>query len=122
VRLTKTPVEYLATRAQRRELTYEALLCASRSTWSTGDRVRVYRAAGDRAGLLREDAADDARDYDVEYYLRLLRETYASRLARGLAPEDYANVVADPQQYSLFEASLAESKPILTQLLRSPLD
>lgn len=120
VRLTKTPAEYLATRTQRRELTYEALLCAGRSAWSTGDRVRVYRAAGDRAGLFQEDAEDTARDYDVEYYLRLLRETFASRLARGLHAEDFANVVADPQQYSLFEASLADSKPILTQLTAAP--
>jgi DNA polymerase elongation subunit (family B) len=116
VRLTKTPQEYLATRGQRRELTYEALLCAGKKHWSVGDRIRVYRAAGDRAGLLVEDHADPARDYDVEYYVRLLRETFASRLARGLAAEDYAHVVADPQQYSLFEFSLASAKPVLTKV------
>lgn len=122
VRLTKTAAEYLATRSQRRELTYEALVCAGRTHWSTGDRVRVYRAAGDRAGLFEEsdDGEEAPRDYDVEYYLRLLRETFASRLARGLCAEDFANVVADPQQYSLFEASLADSKPILTQLSAAP--
>jgi DNA polymerase elongation subunit (family B) len=122
VRLTKQPAEYLATRSQRRELTYEALVCAGRTHWSVGDRVRVYRAAGDRAGLFEEsDDGDEApRDYDVEYYLRLLRETFAARLARGLTAEDFANVVADPQQYSLFEAALETAKPILTQLSAAP--
>jgi hypothetical protein len=116
VRLTKTPQEYLATRSQRRELTYEALLCAGKQHWSIGDKIRVYRAAGDRAGLLRDDDDAPTRDYDVEYYARLLRETFASRLARGLTAEDYAHVVADPQQYSLFEFSLASAKPILTKV------
>jgi hypothetical protein len=45
-RLTKTPEEYLATRADRRELAYEALLASGRTTWAAGDRVRVYRASG----------------------------------------------------------------------------
>jgi hypothetical protein len=66
--------------------------------------------------LLRDDDDAPTRDYDVEYYARLLRETFASRLARGLTAEDYAHVVADPQQYSLFEFSLASAKPILTKV------
>ena len=126
VRLTKTPAEYLATRAQRRELSYEALLENGHDDWAPGERIRVYRAQRGRAGLLIDpdrqgargapSADPDPRDYDVDYYLRLLRDTYAARLARGLTPEDYAAVCAAPEQPSLFERPLSNSKPILTVL------
>jgi DNA polymerase I len=126
VRLTKTPAEYLATRARRRELAYEAALSSGRAHWSVGERLRIYRAVGGRgavwadpdddkgAGL--DDVPADARDYDVEYYLRLLRDTFAARLARALTPEDYALVFADPEQPSLFQAPLAGRRPILTRV------
>jgi DNA polymerase, archaea type len=121
VRLSKTPEEYAGTRGQRRELAYEAMIGAGRRQWRLGERVRVYRAGDGRAGLLGEEfEAEDARDYDVEYYLRLLRETFASRLARGMRAVDFADVVADPRQGSLFEAGLGEAKPILTVLRGGP--
>jgi DNA polymerase elongation subunit (family B) len=123
VKLSKSPEAYMATRAQRRELPYEAMITAGRRHWQLGERVRVYRAAEGRAGLLRDEPdpdVEDARDYDVEYYLRVLRETFASRLARGMRPVDFADVVADPQQYSLFEARLHEASPILTLLRSTP--
>jgi DNA polymerase I len=126
VRLTKTPAQYLATRAQRRELSYEALLDNGHHDWAPGERIRVYRRARGRAGLLVDPdlqggrggvrADPDPRDYDVDFYLRLLRETYAARLARGLSPEDFAAVCAAPEQPSLFERSLIHSKPLLTVL------
>lgn len=133
VRLTKTPAAYLAIRAERRELPYEALLGAGRSTWSVGDRARVYRAQGGRAGLLLErdeedvqiapeagPAAEAPRDYDIDYYTRQLRETFAARLVRAMAPDDFASVFADPQQGSLFEVRLADARPILTTLRPPP--
>ncbi|HEY1536637.1 MAG TPA: DNA polymerase domain-containing protein, partial [Polyangiaceae bacterium] len=124
VRLTKTPAQYEATRAFRRELSYEALLANGRSEWAPGERIRVYRAVRGRAGLLSEPELDDderddnpdPRDYDVDYYLRVLRETFAARLARGLNAEDFAAICADPEQPSLFEPSLAAARPILTVL------
>ncbi|HYQ30370.1 MAG TPA: hypothetical protein VER04_24240, partial [Polyangiaceae bacterium] len=122
VRLSKTPAQYLATRGQRRELSYEAMLNNGRDDWAPGERVRVYRATRGRAGLLPDpDAADqagvpDPRDYDVAYYLRLLRETFAARLARGLRADDFAAICAAPEQPSLFERSLADARPILTIL------
>jgi DNA polymerase, archaea type len=128
VRLTKTPNQYLATRNQRRELSYEALLNHGRDDWAPGERIRVYRAARGRAGLL-PDADDpdrggapidlDPRDYDVDYYLRLLRETFAARLARGLSADDFAAICAAPEQPSLFERSLSDARPVLT-VLRDP--
>ena len=57
------------------------------------------------------------RDYDVEHYVRVLRETFASRLARALTPEDFASVFADPDQLSLFAPSLSTVRPVLTTLL-----
>jgi hypothetical protein len=129
VRLTKTPEQYAATREQRRELGYEALLASGRQTWSSGERVHVYRALGGRAALLVLDGEDadepssgavnrtaDPRDYDTEYYVRLLRDTFAARLARALEPEVFAEVFADPRQLGLFTRSLAQAQPILTRL------
>ncbi|RKH47311.1 DNA polymerase domain-containing protein [Corallococcus sicarius] len=135
VRLTKAPAQYLSTRKQRRELPYEALLTNGREHWSLGERVRIYRATGGRAGLLPQPEAEDAeptprtahgapagedpRDYDVEYYVRLLKDSFAARLARGLGAEDFATVFADPEQPSLFTASLADARPVLN-VVRQP--
>lgn len=124
VRLTKSPDAYLATRAKRRELPYEALLAAGQTTWDVGDRTRVYRkqnGEGGVAGGLVASSDDDAagadpRDYDIDYYVRLLRTTYAERLARGLRPEDFATVFADADQLSLFTQPIESIHTILTTL------
>jgi DNA polymerase I len=123
VRLTKTAPAYRAVREQRRELPYEAMLASGRESWSVGERIHVYRARDKRAALLDprlasddESAPADPRDYDVEYYVRLLRETFAARLARALTPEDFASVFADASQLSLFAPTLADARPILTLL------
>ncbi|WP_394840615.1 ribonuclease H-like domain-containing protein [Pendulispora brunnea] len=124
VRLTKSPSHYMTTRTQRRELSYEAVLASGRTTWTSGEHVRVYRATGGRAALLPDPDADDndasavpdPRDYDVEYYVRLLRETFAARLSRALSPEDFSAAFEDPEQLSLFNRTLAQARPILTVL------
>ncbi len=116
VRLTKRPQEYLASQGSRKELPYEAMLAAGRDRWSRGERVRVYRVEGGRAALLpEEEDAPDSRDYDAEYYVRLLRETFASRLAKAFAPEDYAALVAAPEQPSLFDPPMERITPVLTR-------
>ncbi len=121
VRITKSKDEYFA--AGRRELTYEAMLAAGRTEWKVGEKIRVYRAGGGRAALLAEDDEDardeertDGRDYDVDYYQRLLRETFAERLSRAMTPDDFAEVFADPAQGVLFSKSLSMARPILTPL------
>ncbi len=121
VRLTKTPAQYLAIREGRRELTYEAMLASGRTDWTIGERVRVYRTARGIGAVIDEpesDAppSDDPRDYDVDHYARILREQFASRLVRALAPDDHAAVFADPDQLSLFARSLTEARPILTPM------
>jgi DNA polymerase elongation subunit (family B) len=121
VRLTKSPARYDATRALRRELAYEALLAAGRTTWHAGDRVRVYRTrSGDGAVASERDAPDDPRDYDVDHYSRLLRVTFAARLARAFSAADFLAVFEDPQQPSLFTADLDTIEPMLTSLARAP--
>ena len=123
VRLTKTPARYLADRERRRELTYEALLAAGRTHWTLGDRIRVYRTASGGAGLVPEgedgspvDPAQDPRDYDVEHYVRVLREIFGERLARALRPEHMLAIIADPSQPSLFDDELPGATTVLTAL------
>jgi len=123
VRLTKAPAEYLETRDSRREASYEAMLASGLPGWRVGDRVRVYRTTAGSFGVVVEadgddtDAEDsDRRDYDVDYYLHVLRDTFAARLARALAPRDYAAVFADPDQRSLFDEPLASARTILTRV------
>jgi DNA polymerase elongation subunit (family B) len=122
VKLTRTPAEYLETRDARRELPYEAMLAAGRTRWDAGARVRVYRTGGGGAAVVRDPDDDltgafdpaDPRDYDVEHYLRVLRQTFAARLVRAFAPDDFATVFEDPDQLSLFATPLASIHPVLT--------
>jgi DNA polymerase I len=120
VRLTKSPEEYLATRARRRELPYEALLGAGLTTWSVGDRIRVYRKQSGKPGFSAssgdDDAVLDSRDYAIDYYVRLLRVSYATRLARAFTPQDFATVFADSEQVSLFDRSIQSIRPVLTEI------
>jgi DNA polymerase elongation subunit (family B) len=124
VRLTKTPDEYLETRVKRRELPYEALLANGRAAWRVGDRIRVYRKQNGEGGLVAssedETPEPDRRDYDVDYYVRLLRTTYAERLARAFAPEDFGVVFADPDQFSLFAPRIEMIRPVLTSRESTP--
>ena len=58
--------------------------------------------------------SEDPRDYDVEHYVRLLRETFAARLARAFRPQDFAAIFEDPDQLSLLPPSFESMRPILT--------
>jgi hypothetical protein len=88
--------------------------------------VRVYRASGRRAGLLPDDPegdrveGDDPRDYDGEHYARLLRESYAARLARAFSEEGFRALFDDPDQPSLFSRIDELARPRLTALLPPP--
>ena len=118
VRLTKSPADYAATRETRREHAYEAMLGAGRTGWRVGERVRVYRTHGGGGGLVPDEesgAADDRCDYDVEHYARVLRDNFASRLARALTPDDWDAVFADPDQLSLFAPREGAMRPVLTR-------
>ena len=118
VRLTKTPERYLTSRDRRRELPYEAVLMSGRTEWRVGERIRVYRKQNGEAGLASsdDDDGDATRDYDVEHYVRQLRETYASRLARAFRPDDFNELVSDPDQLSLLPPSYGSMKAVLTRV------
>jgi DNA polymerase elongation subunit (family B) len=125
VRLTKTPEEYFATRENRKELSYEAMIASGRSTWDSGERVRVYRTKQGTGAVVSDDedgeevARRDARDYDVEWYVRLLRETFAARLARAFTANDYAAVFPHPDQLSLFAPDIDGVRTVLVAELGS---
>jgi DNA polymerase I len=123
VRLTKTPDEYAAVRSERRELPYEALLAFGRTRWRVGERIRVYRRSGGVGGIVpdRDDetvlasalAWTDPHDYDIDHYVRLLHDTFASRLERAFDADDHAALFSDPEQPSLFERDLRLIRPVL---------
>lgn len=122
VRLTKSPEEYLAIRDQRKEGPYEAMLAGGGRRWAVGERVPIYRAPGGWVALASEGGDEagegdwrDPRDYDVDYYLDLLRQTFAARLARAFTPEGFATVFSDTGQLSLFAEDLAQVRPVLTK-------
>lgn len=123
VRLTKSPEEYDSVRDTRRELTYEAMLSSGRSTWKVGERVRVYRTARGSGGVVPEPDDEsqatagwvDTRDYDIDHYVRVLRDIYASRLERAFTPDDHATVFSDPEQPSLFARNIESIRAILRQ-------
>jgi DNA polymerase elongation subunit (family B) len=105
--LSKTPEAYA--KSGRREEQYEVLLAAGREQWRPGQRVRYYQARGKRKKLLEE--FDD--DYDAEYYVRRLRQMYCQRLSKAVSAEDFELLFGE--SLSLFEASLADIRPITTR-------
>ncbi|MCC6242940.1 MAG: ribonuclease H-like domain-containing protein [Gemmatimonadaceae bacterium] len=120
VRLTKSPARYLAVRGSRREFSYEAMLASGRSQWSVGDRVRVYRTQTGTGAVVEEfegesllSEANDTRDYDVEYYERVLYRNFASRLARTMRASDFAVIFADAHQLPLFTPALSSMHTVL---------
>lgn len=129
VRLTKTPEQYLNSRGTLRELPYEAMLASGRTTWSAGDGVRVYRTRSGSGGVIEEFEGESvphgsatARDYDSDHYARLLRDTFAARLARAFTSGDYEILFADPDQMTLFTPPVSTIRTILVEERRQSAD
>ena len=115
-RITKTPEAYLTSRAGHREPAYEALLAAGRARWTPGERVRYYRAQGGGYVLLPDEddgaaATADRRDYDAEHYVGVLVSSYASRLRKAFAPQDFERIFALEEQLGHFDRPLASLSP-----------
>lgn len=115
-RLSKTPEAYTRTRASHREAPYEALLNAGRARWSPGERVRYYRARGGVYVWLPDEeeggpAPPRERDYDVEHYLDVLVDSYASRLRKAFQPEDFERLFRLDHQAGLFDGPVASITP-----------
>ncbi|MCG8352316.1 MAG: hypothetical protein MI924_31510 [Chloroflexales bacterium] len=138
VRLSKASDVYQSTRTTQREAQYEALLAAGRTHWTPGERVRYYRKKGgtyvwlpdddgDAADHQREDenvarreessplldraTLEDARDYDVEHYLQVLVSSYAVRLRKAFAPQDFAQLFRLDAQLGLFDTPVEQIEP-----------
>lgn len=101
VALSKSPDQYR--KANRREEQYEVLRAAGRQQWRPGQRVSYYQARDGRKKLV-EDYADD---YDAEYYVQKLRDTYCQRLAKALTPEDFQAVFSEEE--GLFQPDLTRA-------------
>ena len=120
VRLTRTAERYGQTRDSRRELSYEAMIASGRSSWRVGERIRIYRNAWGGGLVADHDdeaigaAPADPRDYDAEYYVRLLRRSFAARLATAFTPSDFDAIFADPGQLPLFGEKFCDIQPLLT--------
>ena len=138
MRLSKDSKTYLAKRAKHTEAQYEALLAAGRKQWRAGERVRFYRSQqgvpvwlpdeADDASPISDEEADeveenekslfsaastapsltDRRDYDIEHYLRILRDSYAERLRVVFEAEDFSQLFRLDGQQGLFDRPIEQ--------------
>ncbi len=112
VRLTKTPAQYEATRAARREAHYEALRARGRN-WEAGERVSLYRRQGADLAPLDDP---DGHDYDVAHYTANLLSAYASRLRKAFTADDFHAVFESGPQAGLFARPVESATIIWTRL------
>jgi DNA polymerase, archaea type len=132
VKLSKAPETYMANRGTHTEPAYEALLKAGRIDWHIGERVRFYRTRKGYIWLPEENEemtvvtdwraqADgkatpqkksvivthhdvaQRRDYDVEHYIQILRNSYAARLAKAFPKDAFEQLFRFEEQPSLFD-------------------
>ncbi|EFH86792.1 DNA polymerase domain-containing protein [Ktedonobacter racemifer] len=139
VRLSKSPATYRTSRNSHQEPAYEALLNAGRNEWLPGERVRFYKGRGQRRYIwLPEEAAEEnttpqhwrqhqasekqsspkqqvRQDYDVEHYVQMLVTSYAARLRKAFAPEDFEQLFSlnQPGLFDLYERPIEEIHPRL---------
>lgn len=103
-KLTKSPEKYA--KSGRSEAMYEAMLASGKPNWYVGEKVQIYRATGGR-WLVLEDEAKDRHDYDINHYVRVLRESYAERLRKAFDAHDFETLFGG-EQVGLFEARLED--------------
>ncbi|GMA16851.1 hypothetical protein [Deinococcus metallilatus] len=108
VRVTKTPEQYAATRSGRKEAVYEALR-AHDATWRAGESFHVYHRQGEGLVVLSDAGG---RDYDARHYAVNLLSSYASRLRKGLRPEEYRQLFEQRGQPGLFDRPFEQMRPI----------
>jgi DNA polymerase elongation subunit (family B) len=123
VQLSKTPQAYASARASHREAAYEALLAAGRTNWQPGERVRCYKTR-DKTYVWLPDETDEPtghathpnqgerRDYDIDHYLSVLVTSYAGRLRKAFAPDDFEQLFRTSRQPSMFDRPLEEIAPL----------
>ena len=116
VKLTKSPLQYRDSR--RSEAMYEAMLASGFNDWPVGKRVQIYRATGNRWLVLKnnEVQADDPRDYDVEHYVRSLKDSYAQRLRKAFEVEDFEHLFRLEDQMGLFDRPADQIESVFSSL------
>ncbi len=88
------------------------MLRAARRHWKPGERIQYYQAARGRKKLYEPDCPSaGARDYDVEYYVKKLRGTYATRLSKAVAPDDLNALFGEMR--GLFDRDPSEIQPVV---------
>lgn len=58
------------------------------------------------------DDVESRRDYDVEHYLRVLVTSYASRLRKAYATEDFEQLFRVDEQLGLFDRPVEQIQPL----------
>ena len=111
---------------------------AGRKQWRAGERVRFYRSqrgisiwlpdeTDDASPISDEEHGDeveekeeslmsaasaqsltDRRDYDIEHYLRILRDSYAERLRVVFEAEDFSQLFRLDGQQGLFDRPIEQ--------------
>jgi DNA polymerase, archaea type len=117
VKLTKSPLQYRDSR--RSEAMYEAMLASGFNDWRIGERVRIYRATGNRWLVLKNDEEvlfDDPRDYDIEHYVRSLKDSYAQRLRKAFQSEDFEHLFRLEDQLGLFDRPADQIQSVFVAL------
>jgi hypothetical protein len=107
-----------------------------------GERVRFYKAtdgsvvwlpdvSDELSSEIGEEEPDDQgaltpdgvranplgrRDYDVAHYLQVLLTSYAGRLRKAFAPEDFDQIFRPDPQLGLFDRPIADIEPIRVRI------
>ena len=77
----------------------------------TQPTARAAEDAVQRGKLSTARAREDRRDYDVDHYLRVLVTSYAARLRKAFAPEDFVELFRHDEQPGLFDRPLDAIQP-----------
>jgi DNA polymerase elongation subunit (family B) len=65
-----------------------------------------------RPSAVGRRSSDDRRDYDVDHYLGVLVTSYAGRLRKAFAPEDFAQLFRPDAQLGMFDQPVEGIQPI----------
>ncbi len=74
------------------------------------DEVGFADGLSNGAGVAPRDL-DSRRDYDVEHYAQVLMNSYAGRLRKAFAPEDFAQLFRADMQVGLFDRPVETIEP-----------
>jgi DNA polymerase elongation subunit (family B) len=110
VRATKTPEEYKL--SKRKETVYEAMLASGLPNWRAGERLKIYKSDS-RWFVLDEQVG--MPNYDVNHYVQVLKESYAKRLEKAFAKEDFESLFRLEQE-GLFDTPLDTIKLLMVNV------